>query len=324
MGKRRIRNLLKLGYANIVGFDLREDRRIEARKKYHIITVSNFQDALKMHPKIMIISTPPDLHKKYSEMAIKNNIHFFTEVNLSSKDVKTIITLMKGKSIIGVPSCTMRFHPVIKTLKELLDKNSIGKILTIYHHFGHYLPDWHPWEDYRNFYASKKETGGAREIIPFELVWMFYLFTDVKSVYGEVQKLSNLETDIDDVYQTIIEFKNKIFCTSIIDVITKPSIRETKVIGDQGVIICDFNSGLIKINNGERWKTIKIRMGKIAKGYTGSTPPEELYEEEMAYFLDNVKKIKKYPHSFSNELKILKVLDAIEKSNIQQKKLLLY
>lgn len=323
MGKRRIRNLLKLGYTNIIGFDPREDRRIETSRKYNVTTIADFDNALSIQPEIMVISTPPDLHRKYAEIAIQNKINFFTEVNLFSKDIKKIISILQGKSIIGVPSCTMRFHPMIKILKKLLDDHSIGKILTIYHHFGHFLPDWHPWEDYRNFYVSKRETGGAREIIPFELVWLNYLFSDIKSVYGDIQKLSKLDADIDDVYQTILEFKNRIFCVLIIDVITRPSIRETKIIGEKGIILCDFNKGYIKISKGEKWKTIKVKMGKVAKGYKGSTPPEELYEEEMKNFLDAVKRKKKYPHSFSDELKILKILDGIEQSSKKEKKIML-
>ena len=228
MGKRRIRNLLALGYKNIIGFDPREDRRTETNKNYHIDTFSDFDIALSTKPEVMIISTPPDLHRKYSELAIKNKINFFTEVNLFSKDIRKIITLTKGKPIVGVPSCTMRFHPVVKELKKLLDNGSIGKVLTIYHHFGHFLPDWHPWEDYRKFYVAKRETGGAREIVPFELVWLVYLFSHIKSVYGDIRKLSKLDVDIDDIYQAVLEFDNHIVCTFVIDVFTKPSIRETK------------------------------------------------------------------------------------------------
>ena len=46
--------------------------------------------------------------------------------------------------------------------------------------FGHFLPNWHPWEDYRKFYASKKETGAAREVVPFELIWIIALFSKIK------------------------------------------------------------------------------------------------------------------------------------------------
>jgi len=34
MGKRRIRNLIKLGFKNIIGFDPRLDRRVEVKKLY--------------------------------------------------------------------------------------------------------------------------------------------------------------------------------------------------------------------------------------------------------------------------------------------------
>lgn len=323
MGKRRIRNLLALGYKNIIGFDPREDRRTETNKNYRIETFSDFDSALSTKPEVMIISTPPDLHRRYSELAIKNKINFFTEVNLFSKDIRKIIALTKGKSIVGVPSCTMRFHPVVKELKKLLDNGSIGKVLTIYHHFGHFLPDWHPWEDYRKFYAAKRETGGAREIVPFELVWLVYLFSHIKSVYGDIRKLSKLDVDIDDIYQAVLEFDNHIVCTFVIDVFTKPSIRETKIIGEKGVIICDFNGGIIKIGKDENWRTIKVKMGKVAKGYKGSTPPETLYEEEMKYFLDAVKNKRKYPHLLRDELKILDVLDAMEESSKKEKKIIL-
>ena len=98
MGKRRIRNLLKLGYDDIIGFDPRNDRRNESKKKYKLHTVSTIEEGLEHKPDVMINSTPPDLHYTYAKIAIKNNIHFFTEVNLSSKDTKKIIQKLKNKS----------------------------------------------------------------------------------------------------------------------------------------------------------------------------------------------------------------------------------
>jgi len=46
MGKRRIRNLLKLGYKDIIGFDIRIDRINEVNKKYHIKSYFDLDDAL--------------------------------------------------------------------------------------------------------------------------------------------------------------------------------------------------------------------------------------------------------------------------------------
>jgi len=319
MGRRRIRNLLKLGYKNITGFDPREDRRKESKNLYKIHTVSTINEGLKKNPKCMIISTPPDLHYQYASIAIKHNIHFFTEVNLSSIDVKKIISQLKKKSIIGLPSSTLLYHPLIKKLKSI-SKKRIGKTLTVYHHFGHYLPNWHPWEDYRDFYVSKKKTGAAREIIPFELVWLTYLFSNINSVYGSIHKVSNLKANIDDLYQVIIEFANGIQCILVIDVISDPAFSETKIIGEKGVILCDHNEGSIKIGKSSKWKKMMIKSGKVEKGYKGNTPSESLYVDEMKNFISSVKTKKKANYTYADELKILEVLDAIELSDKKSKK----
>jgi len=321
MGKRRVRNLLKLRYNDIIGFDPRLDRRKESMSKYKISTVSTIEAGLEQKPNVMVISTPPDLHYLYAQMAIKENIHFFTEVNLSSSDVKKIIQKMKYKSIVAVPSCTTLYNPIIKELRKIIAKKSIGIIFTVYHHFGHYLPNWHPWEDYRKFYVSKKETGAAREVVPFELVWMTSLFSEIKSVYGQINKISKLSSNIDDIYEILIEFKNGIQCILVIDVLSTPAFSETKIIGEKGVILCDHNTGIIKLHNGAKWKFKKLRMGTVVKGYKGNTGAETIYEEEIKTFLDTVTKKKKYPHSFKDELKLLKVLDAVELSNKKGKKI---
>lgn len=315
MGKRRIRNLQKLGYSDILGYDTQKIRRDESSNKYKIKTFENIDDALRHDPKAMIISTPPNLHLKYANLAIKNNIDFFTELNHSSTHVKQIINKIKGKKILAVPSSTMRYHPVVKELKKLLTKKTIGKILHIQHYYGQDLKTWHPWEDYKDFFASKKETGAAKELVPFELNWLTYLFSDIFSVSAYVDKISDLDVDIDDIYQIQIIFKNKIVCSMILDVIANPSFRETKIIGDNGVILCDFKTGIIKINNGKKWKIKETVIDKIAKGYESSTPPETIYENEIKYFLNGLKSKKSNSFSLFDELKILQILDSIEISN---------
>ena len=316
MGKRRIRNLLKLGFKNIIGFDTTLSR-------FSITTTSSITSALKHKPNVMIVATPPDHHLKYVKIAIKNNIDFFTELNLISNHVEKIIQLTKNKSIICSPSFTMHFHPLVKELKKLIQKNVVGKILIIQHHSGQYLPNWHPWEDYRKFFVAKKITGGARELMPIELIWLTYIFNEIHSVSANVQKISKLDVDIDDVYQVLMKFKNNVSCTLTVDVLSIPSFRETKIIGEKGTILCDFNNGILKILKGKTMKVIPLKLGSVAKGYRGSTPPETLYEDEIKVFLHSVKNREKYFFSFNEELKILKILDAIEKSSKNKKQIML-
>ena len=62
-------------------------------------------------------------------------------------------------------------------------------------------------------------------------------------------------------------------------------------------------------------------MGQVAKGYTGITPPETLYEDEMSAFINTVTKKKKYPYSFKNELDLLLIIKTIEDSSRCGKKI---
>ena len=323
MGKRRIRNLLKLHYDDIIGYDMSKSRRTEIVKNYPIHVSSTFKDCLKQKPDVMIISTPPDKHLKYAKIAIKNNIHFFTEVNLLSAHVKKIIHYLQGRSVVASPSYTMHFHPAVIELKKLLQKKIIGTPLIIQHHSGQYLPNWHPWENYKNFFVSKKITGGAKESLQVELLWLTHVFGDISSVMGNVQKISKLDVDIDDVYQTLLRFKNNIVCNVLVDVLSIPSFRETKIIGEKGTIVCNFNEGFIKIYKGTKINKKSIKMGKVAKGYVGSTPPETLYEDELRQFFGAIKHQKKYPYTFQDELKLLRVLDAIKYSSKQKKQIIL-
>ncbi len=319
MGKRRIRNLQQLNFKNIIGYDPCKVRHNEA-KKYGIQVFDDFKKSLLQKPNVMIISTPPDLHLHYAKIAIKKNIHFFTEVNMSSKDVSKIISLLKNKKIIGVPSCTMFFNPMVLEIQKQLEKHSIGKILFIQHYLGQHLADWHPWEDYRKFYVSNRNTGGAREMVPVELAWIVLLFSNIKSIFGNVTKISELQANIDDLYQVIIEFQKKIFCNFTIDVFSSLLIRETRIIGENGMISCNFLTNRMTIFSKNKIKNKKFTYGKYSKG-SRKKIPELMYEKEMNSFFNKIQRNKSYPFSFKDELKILKFLDMIEKSNFLNKKI---
>lgn len=314
MGKRRIRNLQSLGIKNIIGFDQKNERMIEASKSYGIKTVKTLSDIITLNVSVALICTPPDLHLKYVKLLLSKKIHIFMELNLISEHVRKIISLTKNKKIKVLPSCTMKFHPIVKELKKILKNESLGTPLMIEHHSGFYLPYWHPWEDYKLFFASKKSTGGAKELFPVDLIWLEDIFGNIKSINATVKKISKLDVNINDIYMASIEFSNGIICNYTTDVFSKPPFKHTKIIFENGQVFCDFHKGIIKIKKDKKSKILKIKLNKVATGYVGTTPPESLYEEELENFFGSLKD-KKYPFSLKHELKLLKILDAAEKSS---------
>ena len=314
MGKRRIRNLQKLGFDNLIGFDIKKERLDEVSKKFKINTMSNIENAIKLKPDIMIISTPPDLHMKYAKIAIEKKIHFFTEADVVIDEMSEIINLLKNSKIVGVPSCTLRFHTMFLKIQQILqDNKNLGRILAILHHQGQYLPDWHPWEEYTEFYVSNKKTGAGREMVPFELVWMTALFGKIHSVKGTKTRTGILDSEIDDLYNVILEFKNGIKGMLTVDVISRIPYRQIKILTENGVIESDWNNRkLIVYTKSDGYKEFTFDSGDPEKNYIHG---EDTYVNEIKGFIQTIKHGKKFPYSFEEDHYILKILEKIELSS---------
>lgn len=314
MGKRRIRNLQYLKAGEIIGFDLREGRRKEVEEKYKIRTFENFEKAMNQNPDALVISTPPDLHMKYAIIAAQKNKHFFTEASVVDEGMDKLIALCKDRKIVAAPSCTMRFHPTIKKIKELVDTSTIGKPLAFTYHSGQYLPDWHPWEDYRKFYVAKKQTGAAREIVPFELVWLTRVLGDIETLSCIKGKLSKLNVEIDDVYQILMRFKNGVFGHMLVDVVARVPYRTFRLLGEDGVIEWDWMAKQLEVFTPKerKWIEYPVEEGKPEEGYLAG---EKMYIDEMNQFLKAIKGEEKYAYTFHEDKKILNLLYMAERSS---------
>lgn len=308
MGKRRIRNLLfhKIGTEQICGFDISPKRCKDVAKEYGIKTIDNFSQAIKeFNPDIFIISTPPNLHHQYFLYAAQHKKHLFVEVSTTDKGYKELIPLLDN-SFVAAPSCTFRYVPAIKKIKELLDKGVIGKALTFNHYLGQYLPDWHPYEDYRKVYFAKKETGGAREMLPHELVWLSYIFGSLPiKATGIATKISDLKMTADDIYCAIIQLKNGVIGNLMIDLLNRKASRILRIIGIKGTLDWDWLNYEIRLHLPNKKEKI-IKLSEIKKLSHYNTT-EDVYRDEVKDFLLAIAGRKKFPHTFIEDRIILKV-----------------
>lgn len=315
MGKRRIRCLKTLGYNDILGFDLRSDRRDESEFKYQISTFDDFQvmDLAKIDA--FIISVPPDKHLKYIKIAIEKNIPAFVEASVISEDTKVAIEENKNKNIFIAPSCTLLFHPIIKDIKEIVKSNIYGHLTNFSFHSGQYLPDWHPWEDVKDFYVSKRETGGGREIVPFELTWITDVFGLPKEIKGFFSKTMNVGANIEDTYLFIMKFENGLGSV-IVDVASRFATRSLILNLEHAQIRWNWEEGLVKIFEADRnrWITLFQPEGKSEIGYNKNII-EQMYVDEIDSFIKGIKDRKYYPNSLEKDLQVLELLDTIENSD---------
>lgn len=316
MGKRRVRCLRRLGIQDITGFDPRQDRREEANTKYGISTVGEWDKAKALAVDAWVVSTPPDTHVGYGFQAVERGVSFFTEANVTDPRMSELSALLADSNIIGAPSCTMRYYFGPRRIKSMVKAGAVGRPLTFTYQSGQYLPDWHPWESYKDFYVSKRSTGACREIVPFELSWLAELFGPVVSLSCMKDRLGDLDADIDDIYQLLLRFESKMIGHLMVDVIARPAVRQFRLLGTTGTI--EWDQGLKRLRHysaGEGvWNEESLDIGTVEPGYTHS---EEPYVDEMADFIAAVRRERPWPYPFAEDERILNLLERAESSDKQ-------
>lgn len=318
MGKRRIRNLLFHGIPtdHIIGFDLSRERRREATKTYGISVAENFQEAIEQYkPEVLIISTPPHLHLKYCLFAAKHNLHFFVEISTTDTGYPTLIRQLKTRNIVAAPSCTYRFFTPILMMRNLIEKGKIGKVEAFLHHCGQYLPDWHPWESYQDFYVSKPESSALKEMFLYELCWISWLTnTQFTKIVGITEKVTGLDMKIPDVYGAYVTSKNHVVGNIFIDLISRHPFRTIRVLGSEGTMEWHLNKHTIELyrSKTKKMETITVPSGKKRSEY--ALADETMYEEEMRAFLHAIDGKRSFPYTFAEDQQYFRLLSELERN----------
>lgn len=322
MGKRRTRNLQHLGYKNIAGFDIREDRRAESASRYGIKTFEAFQSALEeFKPAVFIISVPPDLHHIYMKAAIKLGIPSFIEASVVDTDLSQMIDDSERLNVLLAPSCTLFFHPAVRAIHKILQSGALGKISNVLYHSGQYLPDWHTYEAVGDYYVSNPETGGCREIVPFELSWMTQVFGFPAMVAGICKKTIEIEgaPDIYDTCNSILDYQEFMIMLTV-DVVSRVATRRLTINGSLKQLTWDWNESLVRTFNPVTGENEESRFELLSSeaGYNKNIT-EQMYIDEMHSFMQAALHQGTYENTLKNDSRILNILYAVEKSYAEKK-----
>lgn len=323
MGKRRVRNLQALGETEISGFDLRVDRCAEAIEKYGIRTFCDFEEAItSFGPDALIISVSPESHMYYAWRAFELGLSCFIEASVV--DAQRILELseaIQDNALIMAPSCTMRYFPGPRKVKEILKSGLLGRVLNVNYQTGQYLPDWHPWESVESFYVSKRDTGGGREIVPFELTWLNDLFGLPVPRACVKAKITDMPADIDDIYHCLLSYPENVLANITVEVISRPvPTRELRVLCSAGELVMSADENCVRYiaASDKEWTRFSLGGGTVESGYIN---PEEPYINEMKDFLAAVcaRDASLYPNSLKDDWQVLQTLYGLEELADKQK-----
>ena len=280
IGKRHLRNLLKLGVQDVAVFDVRDDRRKEASERFSVPAFADLNLALSSNVKVALICTPTSLHLSNALAAARAGSHLFIEKPLSNSllGVDELLEEAQQRKLVTLVGCNFRFHVALQRVKGLLEQEVIGKVISARAQFGQYLPDWHPWEDYRGSYSAQSALGGGVILDRIhEFDYLRWLLGEFQEVYSIAEHLSHLDIDTEDVAEIILRFVNGVIGSLHLDYVRRTYDSSLEIVGEQGIIQWSYQKQNV------RWYTTDNSMweSKDWPDYDGN----EMYLAEMRHFL---------------------------------------
>lgn len=209
-------------------------------------------------------------------------------------------------------SSTLMYRKETQYIKEVIRSRASN---AVYHyHIGQYLPDWHPWESYHDFFAGHRRTNGCRELFAIELPWLADAFGEIISVQAVHRKMSKLEIDYDDTYQVLLEHKTGIIGNLAVDVVIPKAGREFEVWGEGFYLEWKGTPDSLKEYDEDTKRLKQIELYDYVEHMEGYSQfvIENAYYEELVNYIDVVKGRQKPRYTFEMDKKILQLIDRIE------------
>jgi glutamate-1-semialdehyde aminotransferase/spore coat polysaccharide biosynthesis protein SpsF (cytidylyltransferase family)/predicted dehydrogenase len=283
IGRRHARNLNSLGLRNLGFCDSNQEALEQCREELKGEVFNDYADALqKFQPDVVLICTPPVYHVEQALAALRAAAHVFIEKPLSheSSGIQALIAEGRRTDRRVQVGYNMRFHPGLRIVKELIDSGKIGRVLWLHAEAGQYLPDWRPWQNYRESYSARSELGGGIILDgSHELDYICWLLGRPTEVICRAEHLSSLDVDVEDSAWIYLTFPDRRRVELHLDFVQRAYTRTCKVVAERGTAFWDFTAQEVRWFSAEQpgWQNIPYVF-----------EVNDMYVAEMVHFLESI------------------------------------
>ena len=241
IGRRHAANALALGSeVALVRHGKSHDKKQSAFLKKHALQCFyDLSEALReWKPNAVIVANPTALHLETARAVLRySNAHLFIEKPISHEihGVSPFLKMAEKAGRIVAVGYHFRHHPQLKKIKALLEKGALSDIFFARFTTGEYLPNWHPWEDYRSGYAARAELGGGAALTQsHDVDAALWFFGPAQRARGNFRTSGLLELNVDDntdIHATLERCPSASFH---IDYLTRPPLKRYEIFGTKG------------------------------------------------------------------------------------------
>jgi predicted dehydrogenase len=251
IGRRHMANLRQLGVRKLASVDPDASRLETIVKEFGAKGFAEIEPALShFKPELVFICTPPIFHVQQALAAVRSGADVFIEKPLShSLDCVEVLKAEAGrlKRVVHV-GYNLRFHPGIQSLKRLIEKGIPGKILWARAEVAQYLPDWRPWQDYRQSYTARRELGGGIILdASHEIDYILWLLGPPSELTCMAGTVSGLDVNVEDCATILLRLRSGAQADIHMDFVQRTASRSCVLAGESARLEWDYARNEVRI-----------------------------------------------------------------------------
>ena len=304
-GRNLARNLHQMGHLVAVA-DPSARILKEVKASYRgVKTTRDFADLLDdARVKAVAVAAPAALHYDLARRALRAGKDLFVEKPLALRvpEAEELVELARDRKRILMVGHILEYHPAIRKLKELVDAGELGDI--------HYV------------YSNRLNLGKVRQ--EENILWSFaphdisviLLLVGTMPEWASTSGQHYLQHDVADVTMTCLAFPGKARAHIFVSWLHPFKEQKLVVVGSRKMAVFDdvIKEGKLKIfDKGIDWKDGRPVTRQTAES-TLFFPEMEPLREELQHFVDCVRSRKAPRTDGANGVRVLRVLDACQRS----------
>lgn len=239
--------------------------------------------ALDQEPDVAFVTNPPHRHVDVALRCAEAGCDLFIEKPLSHTLERTdeLIDVVERQELVTLMGCNLRFHPVLRHLREIIEQEELGALRSYRACVGSYLPDWRPDQDYRESYSARSETGGGVVLdLIHDIDYTRWLFGEILGLQAHTDRISDLDIETEDVAEITVKHEGGHIGSIHLDYYRRVPRRTIELVGATGTIHADIRKGEVKWFDADGSDQV-TRDYEIADDGT--------YRDQLGYFLGHVR-----------------------------------
>ena len=287
--------------------DVDENALLDISKNYPGVKVTTeFDDLLRdKEIKAIVIALPAEMHYEYSRKAILSGKSVFVEkpLSLSSKDGEQLIKLAEENNCILMVGHLLQYHPAFERLKKIVKSGELGKIQYLY-------------SNRLNFGKIRMKENILWSFAPHDISMILSLLDE------EPESVSTnggyfLSEKVADTTLTFLNFSNGTKAHIFVSWLHPYKSQELVIVGSEKMAVFNdtksWEEKLLIYPNKVEWRNGNQILNR--KNFEKvSVEESEPLEYECRHFIDCVVNCRKPVTDGIEGLKVLRVLEASQKS----------